>query len=99
MNHDVGSAELLGRYRQRCFERRRRAHVRDRGVIARGAGIDIEPRDARAFSLESRDDRGADPAGRAGHQRDTPAQLFQETSAQSRAEARPTQNFMLTLAL
>ncbi len=76
VNHDVGSAELRSRSRDRLFERCAGAHVRRHAVVARGAGRDIEPGDACAFSLKPRNDRRADTARRAGHQRDPTAQFF-----------------------
>ncbi len=72
MNQDVRGAERLGHRRQCFLDRRGRAEIRDQVVIARGAGIDVEPGDARALSLKSFDDRCADAAGRAGHERHTP---------------------------
>ena len=72
MNQDVGRTELLGHADQRCFERGSGTQIGDQVEIARGAGIDVEPGDARALSLKSLDDRCADAAGRAGHERHTP---------------------------
>ena len=61
---------------KRFLERGGRSQVGDEIEVARRAGIHVKTSDPCALGLESTDDCCADSACRAGHQRDTPAQVF-----------------------